>query len=262
MKLFRRSEEAVGVRRSGLFEDLEVLLRRVRAVALAAPLLLLVAFGVGSVANRVLEVPEGRMVRAPTEEHVPRVHLELLSRHMERLRRAGAATLDYVTMYNEHVAPVEAVLRRRGLSERTARRVAWPLVEHSYRRGLDPAFVTSIMLIESSGRPNATSFMGARGLMQVMPLWAGHWRGCGRDLYDIEGNLCHGTSILRWYLDRHPGDQRRALLRYNGCVRGTNTPNCHTYPDRVTRLKHQLQREINMERNARMDRVPGAAAAP
>jgi hypothetical protein len=24
-----------------------------------------------------------------------------------------------------------------------------------------------------------------------------------------------------------------ALLRYNGCVRGTNTPRCHTYPSKV-----------------------------
>jgi hypothetical protein len=259
MRLFRRRDRSGGVRRAGLFEDLELLLRRVRAVGLAAPLLLFVGFGVGNVTNRVLEVPEGRIVRASVEEYVPRVHLELLSRHMERLRSAGDETVDYVTMYQEHVAPVEAVLRKRGVNERTARQVAWPLVEHSYRRGLDPAFVTSIVLIESGGKPTATSFVGARGLMQVMPLWAGHWRGCGRDLYDIEGNICHGTSILKWYLDRNPGDERRALLGYNGCVRGTNTPNCHTYPDKVTSLKHQLQREMNTVRNARL---PGTAAAP
>ncbi|HSJ26023.1 MAG TPA: lytic transglycosylase domain-containing protein [Longimicrobiales bacterium] len=262
MKLFRRSYEAGGPRRTGLFEDLEQLLRRVRAVGLAAPLLLVMGFGVGNVTNRVLEVPEGREVRVSLEAHVPRVHLELLSRHMERLRSAGSETVDYVTMYQEHVAPVEAVLRKRGVNDHTARQVAWPLVQHSYRVGLDPAFVTSIVLIESGGRPNATSFVGARGLMQVMPLWAGNWRACGRDLYDIDGNLCHGTNILKFYLDRTPGDERRALLGYNGCVRGTNTPNCHTYPDKVTRLKHEIQREMNMERNARLARVPGAAAAP
>jgi hypothetical protein len=259
MKLFRSSDEFGRPRRVGLFEDFERLLRRLRAVGLAAPVLLFVGFGIGNVTNGVLEVPEGRMVRAAVDEHVPRVHLELLSRHMQRLRSAGDQTVDYVTMYQDHVAPVEAVLRRRGVNERTARQVAWPLVEHSYRVGLDPAFVTSIVLIESGGKPTATSFVGARGLMQVMPLWAGHWRACGRDLYDINGNLCHGTNILKYYLDRSPGDERRALLGYNGCVRGTNTPNCHTYPDKVTRLKQQIQREITIERNARL---PGAAAAP
>jgi hypothetical protein len=41
-------------------------------------------------------------------------------------------------------------------------------------------------------------------------------------------------------------------------VRGTNTPNCHTYPDKVARLKHQVQREMNLERA----RLPGGAASP
>ena len=44
-----------------------------------------------------------------------------------------------------------------------------------------------------------------------MPAWAGYWRGCARDLYDIEGNLCNGTSILAWYMDRFGGDEKRAL---------------------------------------------------
>jgi hypothetical protein len=259
MRLFKRSFGNVDGTRAGLFEDLDVLLRRLRAVGLAAPVVLLgVGYGVGHLSDQ-LEVPEGREVRVSVAEHVPRVHLELLSRHMERMRTAGDETVDYVTMYNEHVAPVEAVLRKRGVSERIARQVAWPLVQHAYRRGLDPAFVTSIVLIESGGKPSATSFVGARGLMQVMPLWSGTWRACGRDLYAIEDNLCYGTSILKYYLDRNPGDERKALLAYNGCVRGTNTPNCHTYPDKVTRLKQQIQREMNLERSTRM---PGTAAAP
>jgi hypothetical protein len=257
MRLFRRSFDAERVRRTGLFEDIELLLRRLRAVGLAAPLLLFVGFGMGSVTNGLLEVPEGQAVRVPTQAPVPRVHLEVLSRHMERLRDDGSQTADYVELYHEHVEPIEHVLRNRGVSEETARKVAWPLVQHSYRRGLDPAFVLSIVLMESGGKPNATSFVGARGLMQVMPLWAGQWRNCGRNLYDIEANLCNGTSILAWYLSRFPGDERKALLGYNGCVRGTNTPNCHTYPDKVTRIKHQVQREMNSVRERRI----GAAAS-
>lgn len=259
MKLFRRSFDPERVRRGGLFEELERLLRRLRVVSLIAPILLFVGFALGNVANEYLEAPDDRPVRNRVEPPVPRVHLELLSRHMDRLRDAGAETVDYVTLYQEHVAPVEAVLRRRGVNERTARQVAWPLVQHSYNRGLDPAFVLSIVLIESGGKPTATSFVGARGLMQVMPMWAGHWRNCGRNLYDIEENLCNGTSILKWYLDRSPGDERKALLGYNGCVRGTNTPNCFTYPDKVNRLRTQVQREMNLARNRER---PGGAASP
>ncbi|MEX1182520.1 MAG: lytic transglycosylase domain-containing protein [Gemmatimonadota bacterium] len=240
-----------------MFDDLEQLLRRLRAVGMAAPLLLLVGFGLGDATNGLLEMPEGVAVRTPTEANVPRVHLEVLSRQLARLYDDGSQTADYVAMYQDHIAPVEQVLRDRGISDEVARKVAWPLVQHSYRNGLDPAFVLSIVLIESGGKPNATSFVGARGLMQIMPLWEGHWRGCGRNLYDIEANLCSGTSILSWYLDRSPGDERKALLGYNGCVRGTNTPNCHTYPDKVARIKHQVQREMSAVRNRRT----GAAAS-
>lgn len=248
MRLFKRSFEPDRFQKKGFFEDLDLLLRRLRAVGLAAPFLLFVGFGVGNVTNGLLEVPEGVAVRTPTEKAIPRVHLEVLSRHMQGLRDNGQKTADYVTTYQDHVSPVETVLRRRGVSEATARQVAWPLVEHSYSKGLDPAFVLSILLTESEGKPRATSPVGARGLMQVMPLWVGTWRKCGRDLYDIEANLCNGTSILAFYLDRSPGDERKALLGYNGCVRGTNTPNCFTYPDKIARLKSQIQREMNVAR--------------
>jgi hypothetical protein len=260
MKLFRRSHSPDCDERSGIFEDLEQLLRRVRAVGLAAPVLLFAGFGVGNVTNDHIETPEPNPIVAAAQavERPPRVHLEVLSRHMERLQTRGSQTEDYITLYQDHVEPVEAVLRRRGVSETTARQVAWPLVLHSYRRNLDPAFVLSVVLIESGGKPKATSFVGARGLMQVMPLWSGHWRQCGADLYDIEANLCNGTSILAWYLSRNPGDENKALLGYNGCVRGTNTPNCFTYPQKVAQLKHQVQREMN---SVKSQRRPGGAAS-
>jgi hypothetical protein len=92
--------------------------------------------------------------------------------------------------------------------------------------------------------------------MQVMPFWGGKWRGCGGDLYAIDDNLCNGTSILAWYLRRNPNDERKALLGYNGCVRGTVTPNCFTYPDKIMRLRHQIGREINAARTRQL----GAAA--
>jgi hypothetical protein len=71
--------------------------------------------------------------------------------------------------------------------------------------------------------------------MQVMPLHSGKW-GCGSsDLFDVESNICHGVQILKAAIDGSP-NTRVALLRYNGCVTGRNTPNCHTYDDKV--LKH------------------------
>ena len=60
-------------------------------------------------------------------------------------------------------------------------------------------------------------------------------------------NLRYGIYILQTYLrpsaKRAPADQyvvqtapgslMKGLLHYNGCVRGTNTPRCHTYPNKV-----------------------------
>jgi soluble lytic murein transglycosylase-like protein len=163
---------------------------------------------------------------------------------MGAIRQDGDRTVKYVTLYTDHVAPVEQVLRRRGVPRVTARRVAWPLVEHAQRAGLDPATVVSVLLVESQGNPRATSPVGARGLMQVMPGWAGRWNGCGRNLYSIDDNLCTGTSLLAWYLDRADGNEHRALLGYNGCVTGSNTSDCRHYPARIERLRAEIDREI------------------
>lgn len=225
-------------------EELEVIWRRVRALALGAPLLLLVGFGAGDLANRLLAISPDKTIRFTTGKEVPRFRLDAAAFRMHRIHDAGAKTVDYVTLYREHVEPVEKVLRRHGIANSTARRISWPIVEESTRSGVDPATVTAIMLIESEGNPSAHSPVGARGLMQVMPSWAGQWRACGRDLYNIKDNICNGTSILAWYLRSH-GDERSALLGYNGCVNGTNTPNCHRYPDKIWALRQQIKSELS-----------------
>jgi soluble lytic murein transglycosylase-like protein len=228
----------------GLVDELERLLRRAVLVPLALlPVLLLTGLTVGRATARGIALPDDVPVRIAAAAYTPRHQLEALSATMGAVRAKGADTEEYVLLYRNHVRPVERSLQDWGLDPALARRVAWPLVENTYERGLDPATVVAILLIESSGRPNATSFMGARGLMQVMPMHQGRWHGCGEDLYDIEHNICYGTSILAWLLGRHGGDERRALLAYNGCVRGTNTPNCHTYPNRVKRLRDRIQAE-------------------
>lgn len=228
-------------------EELERIIGRARVLPLAIPLLILVGFAAGQITKRVLTVPDDEPVWALDGTEMPRKHLEVLSTRMHDMHKDGARTVEYVKLYREHVEPIERVLRRRGVSRAAARRISWPLVEQSYTKGLDPATVVSIMLMESGGKPTARSSVGARGLMQVMPLWAGRWRDCGRDLFDVEDNLCNGTSILAWYLQRH-GSERQALLGYNGCVRGANTPNCFSYPEKVWRLREQIKLEITRER--------------
>ncbi len=227
-----------------MIDELERLLARALVLpVILLPILLVTGLSLGKVTARGVMLPEGAPVRIAAAAYTPRQHLVALSTYMAAMRANGQDTEEYVLLYRTHVKPVEQSLLDWGLDPSLARRVAWPLVENSYERALDPATVVAVLLIESSGRPNATSFMGARGLMQVMPMHRGRWPGCGDDLYDIESNLCYGTSILAWFLDLHGGDEQRALLGYNGCIRGTNTPNCHTYPGRVKRLRERIQRD-------------------
>ncbi|MFO7893410.1 MAG: lytic transglycosylase domain-containing protein [Longimicrobiales bacterium] len=225
-----------------MVEELETLVKRVRLLPLAIPLLLLGGWGLGERMAQGISLPEHAASRITAAPFTPRAQLETLSRYMHELRADGEHTEQYVDLYSNHVRPVEASLEKWGISPQLARKVAWPLVEHSYARGLDPATVVAVVLVESSGKPTATSFVGARGLMQVMPIHEGHW-GCGGDLYDIESNLCYGTRILAWNLARFQGDEQRALLAYNGCVNGTNTPNCHTYPAKVSRMRDLVRAE-------------------
>ena len=240
MRPFRRRDR--DARRRGVVEELEVLLRWARLLPVAIPVLLLAGWGLGKLTTRGISLPDGSPVRVAEAPVTPQAHLEALSAYMRDLRSDGEHTEEYVALYDGHVMPVESSLVRWGVERGLARKVAWPLVEHSYARGLDPATVVAIVLVESSGRPGATSFVGARGLMQIMPIHEGHW-GCGPDLYDIESNLCYGTRILAWNLDRFQGDEDRALLAYNGCVNGSNTPDCHAYPDRVNRVREMVQSE-------------------
>jgi soluble lytic murein transglycosylase-like protein len=89
----------------------------------------------------------------------------------------------------------------------------------------------------------ARSSQGAIGLMQVMDFHAGEYDCASSDLLQVEANICHGARVLGHYMKR-TGNLRRALLRYNGCVTGSNTPNCQRYPSKVLRTASQVRREV------------------
>ena len=132
------------------------------------------------------------------------------------------------------VKPIEQVLRFYSRDETLVRRIAVALVRESAEVEVDPRILTSVLLVENPWLdPEARSHVGAIGLMQVMPFHAGGW-GCeGSDLTDLDVNICHGAKVFGHALQRSGGDLDVALLRYNGCVRGSNTPDCHLYPSKV-----------------------------
>jgi soluble lytic murein transglycosylase-like protein len=145
----------------------------------------------------------------------------------------------------EQVFRVSSVLRRYTKDTVRANRIAQALINEGGKRNLDPALLIGVLLTENAKLdPVARSNVRAAGLMQVMPFHAGKWKECpSRDLTDIESNICYGTSILADMVKRSPSMQR-ALLRYNGCVRGTNTPHCHTYSGKVMRFADQAASQM------------------
>ena len=126
-----------------------------------------------------------------------------------------------------------------------ASRIASAIVVQGGKKKIDPALLVGVVLTEDAKLdPRAKSFVGARGLMQVMPFHAGKWAGCtSADLFSIDSNICHGTSILADLIKRSPS-VASALQRYNGCVRGTNTPNCHTYSGKVLKFAEQAATQM------------------
>lgn len=92
------------------------------------------------------------------------------------------------------------------------------------RADISAELVISVIHVESAFNPYAVSYVGAQGLMQVMPFWKNELGRGDDNLIDVSTNLRYGCTILRHYLDREKGDWTRALARYNGSLGRTKYP--------------------------------------
>jgi soluble lytic murein transglycosylase-like protein len=137
------------------------------------------------------------------------------------------------------------------MSQERADSIAFYAVREAYVREIPPALIFGVMLTENARFVSkALSNVGAVGLMQVYPkVWLKPLSPkFGPDLASDSTNLKYGVYILAEYI-KSKGPQvttaelNKGLLRYNGCVRGTNTPHCKTYPSKVRKY---VEREANM----------------
>jgi soluble lytic murein transglycosylase-like protein len=136
------------------------------------------------------------------------------------------------------------VLRRYARNGTEADQIAKAVVAEGNKKKIDPALLVGVILVETDNlNPRARSIVGARGLMQVMPFHRGQWGCKSTDLYSIEGNICHGVSVLADAIKNAP-NLRVALQRYNGCVRGSNTPGCGSYYTKVLNARNRTEKQI------------------
>ena len=111
--------------------------------------------------------------------------------------------------------------RRTALSNHERFALAETIVREARSQGLDPLLVAAVIEVESAGRSQAVSHVGALGLMQILPatgqeLAQKHgvpWSG-PNTLFDPAINVKLGAAYLRELTNRY-GDVSIALAAYN-----------------------------------------------
>ena len=89
----------------------------------------------------------------------------------------------------------------------------WIIYRAGEKQGVDPRFIHAVIKQESRYNPKAVSYVGAQGLMQMMPATA--QRFGLKDPFDAKANVEAGTKYLKWLLKRFGGDVSLALAGYN-----------------------------------------------
>lgn len=100
--------------------------------------------------------------------------------------------------------------------------------------GFDPDFIAAVIKHESHGDEGVISYMGAVGLMGVMPSGPGlEWRPTSSELLTPATNLRWGMTILSYIVQQSGGDLYSALAAYNGGWKQVNSRVPREYAARV-----------------------------
>jgi soluble lytic murein transglycosylase-like protein len=101
-----------------------------------------------------------------------------------------------------------------------AERITLAIEDSSAEFGVNPWLMVALIRVESAGNPDAVSYLGARGLTQVMPntgIQIARELGVKWDgpdmLYDVETSVRFGTYYLSTLLERF-GDVHAAVAAY------------------------------------------------
>jgi len=154
---------------------------------------------------------------------------------------------------------VAAYLSREwNLDNSYASQVAAAFIAASQRHGVDPLLLMAVAATESSFKHSVGNPGGGQdpmkpyGIMQV----AGRYH---TDLFpggtvkatSVRENVDIGAQVLKGYLANEGGNERRALLRYNGSLHVSDK-----YFQRVNQFKRRLLRGLMTQREIDSDEEP------
>jgi soluble lytic murein transglycosylase-like protein len=204
--------------------------------------------------------------RRPEPARPPDAPRPEISRPVESSRRAPIS-LDSTALEREVTRrfayePLSLALAKRTSKTELADRIAAAVVYEAARLRMSPSLLAAVLLIENAPfDTTAVSNQGAVGLMQVMPVHVGSYGCSSDDLNSVEANICHGARLLHTYV-RRSNSVPLALKRYNGCVRGRNTPRCYRYPTRVLRTASRVRHDLLLAAARLEESAPAVAEEP
>ena len=116
-------------------------------------------------------------------------------------------TIDTIYDIITHVTYKSGMIKRKEITTSQRQQIAEAIYAASQKYSLDIALIMAIIETESSWRPNVVSHKGARGLMQIMPVWTKELYDIGiienpGQLFGITKNIQAGCYIFNDYLWR------------------------------------------------------------
>lgn len=151
-----------------------------------------------------------RTIRVPAEPSVTLTRYQDPGVKNLRLRHADREAL------TSHVLRIISRYGKRGVDRRS---LASAIVAESLRQNYDPLFVAAVIKSESAFNTYARSYVGAQGLMQIMPATARYVEDSNAlprgSLSDPGHNLRLGVKYLKYLESMYNGNRVLTLMAYN-----------------------------------------------